>query len=201
VNNDTIHLPLKEINNPARVVDYSSAGKNVYLKDLNFDHQGNPICLYLTSNGHAPGPENAPYEFRIMHWDGSRWNTSTVSEADHNYDMGSLFIEKYEWLVIAPVLPGPEAYATGGEIVIYYSTDSGKSWAEKKQVTHHSIFNNSYIRRPINAKDPFYYFWADGHPHKFSKSRLFFGNSSGEVWRLPYDMHAELEQPLKIKLD
>ena len=39
----------------------------------------------------------------------------------------------------------------------------------------------------MNARDPFFAFWADGNPAKLSPSRLYFTDSTGKrVWRLPY---------------
>jgi hypothetical protein len=51
-------VPLTTTNNPARVIDYASQGKLQYTCDLNFDTHGNPILLYITSNGYQPGPQN-----------------------------------------------------------------------------------------------------------------------------------------------
>ncbi|MGV8096129.1 MAG: hypothetical protein AB2L24_30115 [Mangrovibacterium sp.] len=57
---------------------------------------------------------------------------------------------------------------------------------ETKQITCNSPRNHSYVRRPQNACDPFMYFWADGDPYRFSISNLYFGDSKGEIWQMPY---------------
>ena len=53
-------IPLIERENEALVIDYQSMHKNVYMKDMDFDKNGNLICLYVISNGHEPGPVSAP---------------------------------------------------------------------------------------------------------------------------------------------
>jgi hypothetical protein len=64
-------------------------------------------------------------------------------------------------------------------------------------LTSGSEFNHSYARRPLNARDPFFAFWADGDPGKLSPSRLYFADSTGKrVWRLPYTMPEGSESAL-----
>jgi len=189
-------LPLQDVKNPALVIDYQAQGKLMYTCDLNFDRAGNPLLLYVTSRGHKPGPENDPREFCLTRWDGCAWQTSVITKTDHNYDMGSLWVSGDDWKVIAPTLPGPQPYGGGGEICLWSSTDQGATWAQKKQITHDSPRNHNYARRPRNARDPFFAFWADGDPTKFSESHLYFCDSTGErVWRLPYDMPSETAKP------
>ena len=188
--------PLMEVTNPARVLDYASQGLNVYLKDMDFDRDGHPVLLYVTSPGHEPGPPNDPRFFRVTRWDKDAWQTSTICRTDHNYDMGSLYLDDNTWTVLVPSLPGPQADHGGGEMVMWRSRDSAKSWVMAKQVTHRSERNHNYARRPINAQDPFFAFWADGDPTQLSPSRLYFADSSGDhVWRLPDEMSGEWAEP------
>ncbi|MDD3978472.1 MAG: BNR-4 repeat-containing protein [Methanomicrobium sp.] len=194
-----LQIPLVERKNPARVIDYESQGKNIYMKDMAFTNNGLPVCLYIRSNGHEPGPENAPYEWCITRFDGKSWKTSVVTESDHNYDMGSLFISGDVWQITAPTFAGPQIWGVGGELQIWQSTDKGQSWRLQKNLTENSEFNHSYVRRPVNFKEPFCFFWADGDPHKFSKSQLYFGDFRGNVWRLPYEMKKKYEKPFKLK--
>ncbi len=197
-NNKIVSIPLTEVDNPAKVADYLSLGKNVYIHDMGFDKHGNPVCLYITSSGHEPGPSNEPYEWRITSWNGRKWITSIICESDHNYDTGSLFIFNNVWKIVGPTERGPQLYGTGGEIAIWSSTDKGLTWKKDVIVTHNSLTNNSYVRRPIQAKAPFCFFWANGNPDKFSISELFFGDFEGKVWKLPYEMKNEYEKPVEI---
>ena len=190
-----LETPLTVVKNPALVHDYRSEGKNVYLMDMDFDKDGNLVCLYLTSKGLEPGPENSPRQWKITRWNGKEWLTSVVGESDHNYDMGSLYLSDGKWLVIGPLVNGPQIWGAGGEVVMMESADQGKTWAVKMQVTFNSALNNSYMRRPVNAHDPFSYFWADGNPDRFSISHLYFGDSKGNYWRLPYNLKGSSGRP------
>ncbi|MCP5114978.1 MAG: hypothetical protein GY953_29460, partial [bacterium] len=75
-------VPLTEVANPARVIDYASQGLNVYLKDMGFDRDGRPAFLYITSPGHEPGPPNDPRTWRVTRWDGKAWKTSDICRSD-----------------------------------------------------------------------------------------------------------------------
>ena len=200
IDGEKLDLPLAKVDCGARAIDYANPGKNVYLKDLNFDANGNPVCLYITSGGHQPGPHNDPRDWRVTYFDEDEWQTTIICQSDHNYDMGSLYINGKIWTVIGPTKEGPQKYQTGGEIAIWESRDSGRTWKMKKQITENSRDNHTYVRRPVTAKDPFFCFWADGDPTKFSKSNLYFSDSKGKhVYQLPYDMDAEFMKPIKIK--
>lgn len=195
-------LPLSAIQNPALVVDYAAQGKLMYTCDLNFDAAGNPILLYVLSRDFKPGPGGGDREWTVAHWKGGKWNFSTVTSSDHNYDMGSLYVMKDEWLVVAPTDTGPQPWGTGGDMVLWASKDEGKTWTRRTTITRQSEFNHSYARRPLNARDPFFAFWADGDPKKLSPSRLYFSDSTGtKVWRLPYTFPAgadtALPEPVK----
>jgi len=195
VDGKTITPPLEEVENPARVINYQEQGLNVYLCDINFDVKGNPVCLYITSKGHEPGPVNSPYQWRVTCWNGISWETSIAGESDHNYDMGSLIIRDDKWLIVAPMLTGPQLWGAGGEIAIFTSGDRGKTWERTRQVTCNSSLNQNYVRRVINGKDPFMYLWADGDPHQFSISHIYFGDLEGNIRILPYVMKKEWEKP------
>ena len=194
-----IEVPLREVKNPALVIDYQAQGKLMYPCDLNFDGAGNPLLLYVTSRGAEPGPENDPRELCLTRWDGRAWQTRVITTTDHNYDMGSLWVSGDEWKVIAPTLPGPQPYGGGGEMCLWSSANQDQTWTQK-QITHASPRNHNYARRPLNARDPFFAFWADGDPAKLSESHLYFCDSAGEhVWQLPYDMPGETAQPELVK--
>jgi hypothetical protein len=195
---NTLNIPLLQRDNPALVIDYQIQGKNVYMKDMGFDSDGNPACLYIRSNGHQPGPVSAPYEWCVTRWDGEDWHTAVVTESDHNYDMGSLYISESDWKIVAPIAGSPQQWGVGGELEIWQSTDKGANWIKTRELTQNSRFNHAYVRRPVNYKAPFCFFWADGHPHEFSKSELYFGDFNGNVWKLPYYMNEEYEIPDQV---
>lgn len=196
---EKVAIPLTEVHNEALVFDYGAIGENVYLKDLTFDPKGSPACLYLTSGGHEPGPENSPREWRISTWEGAAWRTSVITTSDHNYDMGSLWIEQDVWTVAIPSGNEPQLHGGGGEIELWVSEDQGKSWEKDRKVTRKSKFNNNYVRKVIDGRPPFQFFWADGHPGKASKSRLFFGDLQGGARQLPYRMKKEWIEPKRRK--
>lgn len=190
-------LPLTEIKNPALVVDYAAQGRLVYTCDLNFDAAGNPILLYILSRDFKPGPAAGDREWTVAHWKNGKWNFSTVTTSDHNYDMGSIYALRDEWLVIAPTDTGPQKWGTGGDMVLWASRNEGKTWTRRASVTQRSELNHSYARRPLNARDPFFAFWADGNPDQLSPSRLYFADSTGKrVWRLPYTFPEGAESAL-----
>ena len=192
--------PLTDAHSEALVKDYESEKKLVYLKDLNFDSDGNPIILALISHDFRPGPSGDPREWMIIHWRDNKWNFSKVCESNHNYDMGSLYVEGIEWKMIAPTEKGPQVNRTGGEVVLWTSLDNGVTWIKTKNVTSGSKWNNSYVRRPVNEHKDFYAFWTDGDPEKISESRLYFTNKEcSKVWVLPYQMKKDFEKPKRIK--
>ena len=195
-----INPPLTDHHNDALIKDYESEHKLVYINDLNFDNDGNPVILAIISRDFRPGPNGDPREWMIIHWKNGKWNFHKVCESPHNYDMGSLYIENNIWRIIGPTEPGPQRYGTGGEMAMWISKDEGLTWRKIHNLTGNSIRNNSYARRPLNANDEFYTFWADGDADKLSESHLYFSNKNGDkVWQLPYVMKNEFEEPQLIK--
>ena len=161
--------------------------KNIYLTDIRFDSAGNPIILHLTAAGGYPGPESDPRYLEIARWDGSQWIFSTVAQVDHNYDGGSLYIEDggATWRIIGTFEPGPQPYATGGEVCQYVSTDQGLTWTKLMDVTTNSTMNHNHVRRPVNAAPEFYGFWADGDSYEQSESNIYYCDKAGNVTKLP----------------
>lgn len=192
-----IETPLTTIANPALIHDYAAEKLNVYVMDLNFDEAGHPIILYLTSKGWRPGPENAPHTWRTAHWNGNAWDIRTIGVSDHDYDMGSLYVEPDgTWRVIGPMQPGPQPYGTGGEIVMKTSANQGADWSPETALTANSPRNHTYVRRPLHADPGFYAFWADGDARKPSESRLYFyDKAAGLVMRLPEKMENDFAAP------
>lgn len=196
-----VRTPLGEVRNPALVHDYEAEKLLVYLKDFEFDAQGRPVILYLTSRGYASGPANDPRTWYTARWTGSRWEIRPFTTSDHNYDFGSLYIEPDgAWRIIAPTEPGPQRYCTGGEMVMWISRDQGQRWKKLRQLTSDSPFNHTYARRPVNAHPDFYALWADGHAKQPSDSSLYFTDKAGtHVWRLPPLMKEEFERPQIVR--
>ena len=89
----------------------------------------------------------------------------------------------------------PQKWGVGGEIEIWSSIDKGHNWKKEKAITKNSDFNHSYVRKVVDGKAPFVFFWADGDPHEFSKSQLYFGDLKGNVFLLPYSMKDDFEKP------
>lgn len=193
-----LDLPLAEPSNAALVIDYQARGKCMYTCDVNFDRFGHPVLLYLTSAKGEPGPGGGQREWTLLHWTGARWEERVVTASEHNYDMGSLFIDGPTWRIMGPTEGGPQRWGAGGEIALWTSTDDGRTWALERRVTGGSEFNHSYVRRPDQARDPFAAFWADGHADQPSPSRLYFSDHLGrEVRMLPYEMNEADETPVR----
>lgn len=194
-----IATPLTEIHNEALIKDFEAEHKLVYINDLGFDKEGNPVILAIISNDFRPGPQGDPREWMIFHRKNNKWNIHKVCESTHNYDMGSLYIEKGLWRIIGPTEPGPQKYGAGGEIAMWESTDEGITWKKIRNITSNSNRNNSYARRPLNANDEFYALWADGNPDRLSESHLYFTSSKGDkVMELPYLMKSDSESPAPL---
>jgi len=182
------------------VHNYAKEGKLVYLNDLNFDKEGNPIILAVISNDYRPGPKGDPREWTILHWKNGKWEVHKVCTSTHDYDMGSLYVEKNRWQIIGPTETGPQKYGTGGEMALWESSDEGNSWKKIRMITHNSERNHSYARRPLHANPDFYAFWADGNADRISESRIYFTNKKGDkTWVLPYDMKSEFTKPIRVK--
>ena len=201
VQGEALELPLTNQVNAAAVLEYESQGRNVYIKEVQFDEQGNPIILYILSKGYESGPENGPREWRIVRWDGSRWvERFTGICSGNNYDFGPLYIESANtWRIIGPTQLGPQPYNPGGEMGSWISNDRGATWTMTRQMTTNSTMNHTFVRRPVNAQPDFYGFWADGHGRQPSTSSLYFCNREGDVFRLPQQMVGDFAKPERIR--
>jgi len=201
VRGEPVKLPLTQTNNPALVYNSRADRLLVYLKDVNFDSEGRPVILFLTSKGFEPGPANGPRLWQTIRWTGSEWVRRPFTTSGNNYDHGSLYIEPDgTWRVIAPTELGPQPYNPGGEMVLWTSTNQGQTWTRVKQLTHNSPRNHTYARRPVNAQPDFYTLWADGHGRQPSESYLYFTNPRGDhVWRLPAKMTGDFAKPTIVE--
>lgn len=195
-----VKVPVTERYSNCLVRDYQVTDEthNCYIKDLNFDPSGNPIILYLTSRNHTTGPDGGTRTWHVIHWTGNTWDESIITTSTHCYDSGSLWVEGNDWVVIAPTNPGPQYWGAGGEVVRWRSSDQGRTWVKEAELTSGSTNNQTYMRRPWNAHDGFYCFWADGNPDKFTRSYLYFCTKEGTVYRMPYSMDTEWASPEKL---
>jgi hypothetical protein len=190
--------PLANKINDALVKDYEKEGKLVYLNDLNFDEKGNPVVLAVISNNFQPGPPGSLRQWVVLKWKENKWEINTICRSSHNYDMGSLYIDGNSWQVIGPTEPGPQPNGTGGEMAVWESRDKGYTWRKKRVLTSKSIRNHSYARRPSVMHPDFIAFWADGNADTLSVSKLFFTDSAGAVYELPYDMKQDFQRPVLV---
>jgi hypothetical protein len=199
VRGDVLTLPLTEPQNPALVHDFAGEKLLVYLKDLAFDADGRPVILYLTATSYKSGPAGGPRAWHTARWTGTEWLRREIVPADHNYDHGSLYIESDGvWRVIAPTAPGPQPHSTGGQIEVQLSRDQGMKWEKVQTLPTQSGWNQTYVRRPLNAHPDFYALWADGNALEPSESDLFFCTKAGVVFRLPREMTGDRAKPQPV---
>lgn len=191
VSDASVDPPISDVDHHALAWDAAADGRLVYLNDIAVDDDGRPVVLYVTSDGPEPGPENDPRYWELARWTGETWNRQRITDADHNYDSGSLYLTEDGWYVLGPTEVGPQPYGTGGEVACWRSTDMGGSWDRIHRLTADSEYNHTYVRRPHDNAAPFDAFWADGDPYAASPSRLYIGSLDGRCWRLPTSMAAD----------
>jgi glucan phosphorylase len=131
---------------------------------------------------------------------------------EHNYadyDLNRLPLSRVQDrdglpLTVSVELPGRELsvavwLAQVGRVpVLLLDTDVAENADEYRPITHilyvrgelteSSERNHNYVRKVVNGRAPFRYFWADGSPDIMSISLLYFGDTAGNVWQMPYDM-------------
>ena len=172
------------------------------MMDMDFDSEGRPVILYLTSRGSENGPKNDPRTWTVARWTGKDWSVHPVTTSDNNYDMGSIYTGPGGKLtIIGPTGPGPQAYNSGGDMVLWTSRDRGVTWKKERLITSGGPYNHSYARKPFDAHPDFFCFWADGNGREPSPSRLYFCDRTGKkVFMLPETMTHEREKPVRMKM-
>jgi hypothetical protein len=194
----SLSLPLREIDNPALLRNYADDGWLVYMKDIQFDIDGNPVILFIKSRGNLPGPGSDPRIWTVARRTCSgEWVYSEITRSDSNYDMGSLDLsDPDQWRLVAPTETGPQPGNPGGEAAAWTSRDKGVHWEKTLQLTPNSRYNHTYIRRTAGMGEQFCFFWANGNPRKPSPSSLYFTDRScSGVWKLPEEMDGETAVP------
>ena len=196
-----VQVPLAGEDNTCLVHDYQADGKRVYLNDLKFDRAGNPVILYVVSDGWRPGPNNGPRKWKIARFDRTGWRRSEVCASDHNYDTGLLDVGEDRLRVIGPTETGPQAYHTGGEVAVWESRDDGQSWKMVRRLTSQSRYNHTYVRPVLGAHNDFFAIWADGDPAAMSPCRLYFCNRDATLlWRMPEQIQQPTAPPIALEL-
>ncbi len=197
-----LDIPLTDPANPALVRDYAREGLLVYMMDMDFDADGRPVILYLTSRGSESGPKNDPRTWTVARWTGRDWLIHPVTTSDNNYDMGSIATGPGgELRIIGPTGPGPQTYNCGGDMALWTSRDRGATWKRDRIVASGGQYNHSYARKPLGAHPDFFAFWADGNGREPSPSHLYFCDRTGKkVFRLPDTMTRDREKPERIKV-
>lgn len=195
VDGQPLEVPLTRPQTPALVHDYQAEGRNVYLKDLQYDADDHPVLLYLTSGGYQAGPANDPRTWHVARWTGKAWTITDITTSNNNYDFGELWMKSAdEWWLTAPTEDGPQRFNPGGEIATWVSLDRGQTWRRQAVLTRQSPYNHTYVRRVLGAQGDFIALWADGHGRQPSPSRLFIANERGQVFQLPTDMGTAASQ-------
>jgi len=197
IDGNPLSLPLDSASNSALALDAEARDELVYIMDMAYDLDGNPIILYLTSLNAATGPNGDPRTWRVLHRDGTNWQERIITTSTNNYDLGSIIVDGSTWTVIGPTGTGPQEFMTGGEIAVWTSTNSGESWSSQA-LTRNSVLNHTYARRPVPYHDGFVAFWADGDASTESESSLYVSNKEGTVYQLPRNMNTDREAPLVV---
>lgn len=192
--NKVVSTPITDIKSEALIRDFEAEGKMVYINDLAFDKNGDPVILVIL------GSDEGNKDWVVIHRKDQKWNFSKVCESDHFFDKGFLNITENEWRIVGTTGPGPQKDRTGGEIALWISRDEGRTWFLRRNVTTNSRYNNTFVRGTLNSAKNFYGLWADGDADNFSASHLYFTNEKcNKVWVLPYDMTTEFKKPRRIR--
>ncbi len=143
VRGEGVALPLVDPIHAGLVREYRSEQRLVYIHDLDLDHDGRPVILFVTSADHRPGPAGDPRWWTVAHWLGDRWEYQQVTRANHNYSTGSLCIEADDtWRIIGPTERGPQPIGSGGEVAIWSSENACRMWRKERDVTRGSVLNH-----------------------------------------------------------
>ncbi|MEM9883063.1 MAG: BNR-4 repeat-containing protein, partial [Planctomycetota bacterium] len=175
-----VELPIDSPRCSALVHDFEGEARLCFIKDLITDAEGRPLVLYSTSRGWEPGPQHGPHAWWLARQRPGGWTHHRITDSDHNYDAGSLFVDLRpgggeRLTLIGATEPGPQPFAAGGRIAVWTSDDAGVTWTRDWLLTPADAeVNHNYPRRPLHAHPGFRVFWADGHGYHPSSSSLWF---------------------------
>ncbi len=197
-----LELPVQNIHHAALVRDFEAEGLLCYIKDMVLDQNGEPHIHFVTSKSWRPGPESGAKTWQIATFANGEWLFERILESDHNYDMGSLYLNADgSRTIIGTSAQGPQKFNTGGEVELWEQSSIGQPWRRVRILTKDSPFNHSHPRRPVNAHPDFSAFWVDGHARRPSPSRLYFSDSTGRVVKaLPGYMQGAHEAPMEVSV-
>lgn len=177
-----VALPLTEPKNAALVRDFAAEGLLVYVKDLDFDVQGNPWVLVVTSHGCWSGPSGGPRELLLGHFNGKHWSWSPICAVDHNYDHGSLWVQSETDIeIVFPSGPGSQPFTTGGDLFRWTSNDGGQTWQSHLIPNKEAAGQQTYVRKVLNAHPDFHCLWASADALEPSPVRLHFADKQGNT--------------------
>lgn len=179
VNGNHISLPISKHDNSILIKDYEKEGKIVYIMDMEYDDEANPVIIYNVSSNPFPDDNASSSSLMVSFYKNNEWNTRFITTSDHNYNMGTLKITDQKWTIIAPTTPGPQKNAAGGELELWASYDKGYSWKQERRLTTNSINNHNYVKKVENTRNEFGYIWADGNAITPSDSRLYYTDGNG----------------------
>ena len=186
---EPLNLPLIKPDNPALVLDARAAGELVYIKDVQFDQEGRPVLLYLTSHSAWPAVGDGRHVWWLARFNGQGWSHNRVTKSGHNYDHGSLLlVAEDDWRLLAPTDPGPQTPATGGTMVMHRSADGGKTWRRDRAVLTDPDRCHTYARRPLHAHRDLSWVWAAADAHHPGAVTLFAADAGGHTTELPRTM-------------
>lgn len=180
IQNETLTLPLHSANNKTLIKDYENEGYLVYIMDIVFDKNENPVILYNISDSYLPDKTVTVRFLKVAYFKDDSWNFKTISETDHNYNMGTIYVNEDSWKIAVPTKAGPQKGSPGGEIELWVSKNEGSSWNSEGVINYDDPFNHNYVRRVVNANSEFAFFWSSGHGFKPSESKLYFSDINGK---------------------
>lgn len=180
IQGEKLDIPLQKVENKALVKDYETDGYLVYLMDIVFDNNDNPVILYNISKKYLPDRNQSERYLKVAFYKDGKWEFVNITYTDHNYNMGTLYADENKWIVAVPTFQGPQMYSAGGEIELWVSTDNGLTWNSEKLLTRNSPLNHNYVRRVVNAEDDFSFIWSSGSGLEASESRLYYSDINGD---------------------